>query len=268
MSATEVGTAPQGGARGTWVRYGLPAAQALRDEIARAKGAEPLAPVTVVVPSNQVGVSAAASSPGETSGRCAAPVRGSSGSRSSRRTGSPSCSALRPRPQGRRLVSTPVLAAAVRGVLATAPGSFGPVADHAATETALVDAYRELRDLDDASLDLLAASSVRRRGRPRVPRRPAALEADWYDEDDLMASAAAAVASGTAPAEVGTVVVHLPQRLTRHAGALLAAVAAGSGLVVIAGSTGEPKAGAEVAQSVRRLDPALADRMGPPPKPT
>src|SRR3954447_8944335 len=41
-----------------WVRYGREAAQALRASIAAAKAGEPLAPVTVVVPSNHVGVAA------------------------------------------------------------------------------------------------------------------------------------------------------------------------------------------------------------------
>ena len=36
--------------------YGPDAARALRDAVAAAKGGEPLAPVTVVVPSNHVGV--------------------------------------------------------------------------------------------------------------------------------------------------------------------------------------------------------------------
>ena len=39
--------------------------------------------------------------------------------------------------QGRRPVSTPVLSAAIRGVLTTEPGVFGPVADHPATEAAV-----------------------------------------------------------------------------------------------------------------------------------
>ncbi|HEY2215615.1 MAG TPA: hypothetical protein VGH31_11200, partial [Acidimicrobiales bacterium] len=39
-----------------WVRYGRPAAEALHSTISVAKGDEPLAPVSVVVPSNYVGV--------------------------------------------------------------------------------------------------------------------------------------------------------------------------------------------------------------------
>jgi len=39
-----------------WMRYGRPAAEELRASISLAKGDEPLAPVTIVVPSNYVGV--------------------------------------------------------------------------------------------------------------------------------------------------------------------------------------------------------------------
>ena len=39
-----------------WTSYGQAAARALHDEVAAAKAGEPLAPVTVVVPSNHVGV--------------------------------------------------------------------------------------------------------------------------------------------------------------------------------------------------------------------
>src|SRR3954447_23489550 len=46
------------GVRVQWVQYGKPAAEALRAAIVDAKAGEPLAPVTVVVPSNHVGVAA------------------------------------------------------------------------------------------------------------------------------------------------------------------------------------------------------------------
>ena len=38
--------------------YGRPALEALRDAVAKAKAGDPLAPVTVVVPANHVGVTA------------------------------------------------------------------------------------------------------------------------------------------------------------------------------------------------------------------
>lgn len=239
---------------GGWVRYGAEANAALRAAIAAAKAREALTPVTVVVPSNQVGVAArrhlGGRSLGPTSGRGpgligvsfltpyrlaellgAAPLAGG----------------------GRRPVSTPVLAAAVRRVLATEPGAFASVAEHPATEVALVTAYRELRDLTPAALDRLAGQGDRTRELVRVVRAArSALEPAWYDEEDLMASASAVARAGV-PDDVGTVIVHLPQRLTRHGAELLVAVGSAGGLHVIAGATGVPKADAEVARSVRRL---------------
>ena len=63
-------------ARFTFTSYGAEATAALGDAIATAKGADPLAPVTVVVPSNLVGVAARRSlatrhSAGETPGLAA-----------------------------------------------------------------------------------------------------------------------------------------------------------------------------------------------------
>ena len=99
---------------------------------------------------------------------------------------------------GRRPVSTPVLGAAVRGVLAREPGMFAAVAEHPATEQALVDAYRELSQCDDSALDRLARASRRVAEVVRVYRAArAALAGEWYDERDLMDTAAAAV--GEAP---------------------------------------------------------------------
>ena len=74
---------------------------------------------------------------------------------------------------GRRPVSTPVVAAAVRGALAEAPGLFAPVAEHPATEEALAAVHRELSDLDDAALDVLARQSARARDVVRIAPRGA-----------------------------------------------------------------------------------------------
>jgi RecB family exonuclease len=240
---------------GQWVRYGRDAAVALRAEISRIKGAEPLAPVTVVVPSNQVGVSTRRLLASGEVGAVSGAGRGLIGVtfvtpyRLAELIGAPSLAE-----QDRRPVSVPVLGAAVRQALAAEPGAFGPVAAHAATEAALVAAHRELRDLDPVALSALAASSSRAGEVVRVHRAARErLAADWYDEEDLMAAAATAVLAGRAPADIGAIVAHLPQRLTRHAAELLGALGDVAGLCVLAGSTGDPKADAEVIRSANRL---------------
>src|SRR3954470_20891328 len=105
---------------GSWVQYGSDAAAALRAEISRIKGEEPLAPVTVVVPSNQVGVSTrrllASGAVGPVCG--AGPgligVTFLTPYRLAELLGASALAA-----QGRRPVSVPILGAAVRQALAS-----------------------------------------------------------------------------------------------------------------------------------------------------
>ena len=92
-------------------------------EIAAVKGDDPLAPVTVVVPSNHVGVATRRLlASGALGPVVRARRRAGRGHRSSRRTGWPSCSARRLAGAGRRPVSTPVIAAALRAALADDAG--------------------------------------------------------------------------------------------------------------------------------------------------
>jgi RecB family exonuclease len=252
-----------------WVRYGTAAGEALRARIAAAKVDDPLSPVTVVVPSNHVGV---ATRRLLASGRL--------GPNSSRGTGLVGVSFLTPyrlaelfgapplAAAGRRPVSTPVIAAALRAELAHDAGVFGRVAAHPATESALVNAYRELRDLTDGALDALAGSGARAHDVVRLHRAARArLEPSWYDEQDLMSSAAAVVADappGTT-SDLGHVVVYLPQRLSGHAIRLLSATARATEVSALAGATGDAGADAEVATSVRQLVPgAPAPPTGAP----
>ncbi len=155
----------------------------------------------------------------------------------------------------RRPVSTPVLAAAVRAVLADAPGRFRPVAEHPATEAALVAAHRELSTLDDAALDALVRTGPRAADVVRISRRVRASLADeWYDERDLMDAAATEVAAGVPLlADLGAIVVHLPQELSIPAAALLRAVATRAPVTIVTGATGDARADASVP---RRAGPA------------
>jgi hypothetical protein len=239
-----------------WVAYGRPAAQVLRREIADAKGGDPLAPVSVIVPSNHVGVASrrllasGALGPVCDQGAGIAAVTFLTVYRLGELLGASKLAA-----EQRRPVSTPVIAAAFRTALADRPGVFGPVASHPSTEMALVAAYRELRDLTPGALDRLAGESYRARDVVRLHhavRR--ALEPSWYDEEDLLDAAARVLADGhPLEAELGRVVVYLPERLSLHGAALLRAVAERGQVVVVAGTTGDPRADAETRRSVERL---------------
>lgn len=250
-----------------WTAYGRPAAEALRDAVGRAKGGDPLAPVTVVVPSNHVGVASrrllASGLVGpvtEGAGIGLAAVTFLTPYRLGELLGASALAA-----QGRRPVSTPVLAAAVRAELSAAHGLFAPVADHPATEAALVATYRELRDASPPATEALAATSPRAAEVVRLHRAVRArLERAWYDEEDLLTTAATQ-APAAAP-DLGAVVVHLPERLTRHAATLLRALAEHLPVTVVAATTGLPAADAEVARSLERLglDPTAPTGVGAP----
>lgn len=247
--------------------YGRAASEALLGEIARAKQVSPLAPVTVIVPGNSVGVAVrrllASGELGAVStvGTGLIGVNFLTASRLAELLAAPRLAA-----SGRRPVSAPVVAAAVRRVLAVdGAGMFAPVATHPATEEALVAASWELSDLDDASLDVLAAQSERAREVVRIHRQVKRhLEVAWYDEHDLMRAAHDVVGEGSPlVAELGTVVYHLPQRTSSPVARLLRAIAARNELVTITALTGVAKADAEVTASVTRLGGAIdADSSG------
>lgn len=239
--------------------YGREAALALRAAVAEAKGGDPLAPVTVVVPSNHVGVatrrllSSGALGPVASAGVGIAAVTLLTPYRLAELLGASRLAA-----EGKRPLSTPVLAAGMRASLAHDPGLFRPVAEHPATESALVSSYRELRDLSAAALDAVAATSARAAEVVRLHRATRArLEPRWSDEQDLL-RAAVAVVQERGAAELGPVIVHLPERLSQHAAELLRAVAERSPTTVIGATTGIPEADAEVERSLERLGAAPA----------
>ncbi|HEY6415409.1 MAG TPA: hypothetical protein VIX41_04200, partial [Acidimicrobiales bacterium] len=189
--------------------YGRPALQALRRAITGAKQGDPLAPVTVIVPANHVGVTArralASGSLGPVSdgGAGVAAVTFLTVYRLAELLGAPRLAAQRRRP-----VSTPVLAAALRRVLRRDPGLFAPVAEHPATEAALVAAFGELSDVSAGGLDGLARAGRRAGDVVRLSRQAREiLRTGWYDEADLTEAAIDGV--GAEPARVGRELGHV-----------------------------------------------------------
>ena len=243
--------------------YGRPASECLHGTVARAKAGDPLAPVTVVVPTNSVGVAARR--------RLASGALGALTERGAGVVGvtfltvfrlAELLGASRLAAAGRRPVSTPVVAAAVRAALAADAGVFSGVAAHPATEEALVAVSRELADLDEAQLDRLAGRGARAATVVRVHRAVRArLAADWYDEADLMQSAVDALAAGSPLVDdLGRVVCFMPQRLSVPATRLLHALGAVGDLTVIVALTGVPAADAAVVAGAERLDPGFGAR--------
>ena len=92
----------------------------------------------------------------------------------------------------------------------------------------------------------------------------ARLEPDWYDEEDLMGAATNALAARRMD-DLGTSIVYLPQRLSRHTSILLGTMAEENDLLVLAGATGDGRADAEVVSSLERLGiEAGAEAAGAP----
>lgn len=249
--------------------YGAPALEALCEEVgeARTEGGHFLAPVTVVVGEHRLAIVT----------RRALAARGLIGV---------DCTSLRElaerlagealAAQGRRPASAPVLAGAVRQVLQTpAAGMFGEVRDHLATERALVETHRTLRDLAERELETLARSSPRAADVVAVSRqvRRRLAAGGFHDEHDLLTEATQLVGGGQldALAGLGRMVLFLPQRLGSPALDLLAALASAvDGFTVLAGCCGDEEADAPVAAVVRRLAGAESWRpvAGPAPAPT
>lgn len=236
------------GPRVDWVRYGAEGAEALRIAISTAKEGDPLRPVTVVVPSNHVGVAtrrllaSGILGPICGSGVGMAGVTFATVYRLAELSGAPVLAAT-----GRRPVSTPVLAAAMRGALAIDPGIFAPVATHPATEQALVSAYRELRDLSEGALDAVGRTGQRAATVVALHRSVrAVLRERWYDEQDLMAAAREV----PRPPEMGSLIVYLPQVVSLPASRFLRSF---GDLTVVGATTGDARSDGDVLRGIGRL---------------
>lgn len=224
------------------VAYGRPATEAVAAAIRAAQQRHPLDPVTVVVSSNAAGLSVRRLIGGGTVGpgglanvsfvtpfRLAELLAGASV------PGYP--------------LTNAVLAAAARQVLRDEPGPFAGVAEHHASEAALVGLYAELSHLRPATLDALAASGGRTAALVQLFVAVRRRLAGFHDEDDLARAAHERLVAGAdAVALLGTFLWFLPGRLTPALSDLLGAALHTVGGTVIVGRTGD--AGAD--DSVRR----------------
>ena len=234
-----------------WTPYGPSATERLGEQIAAFKQGDPLSPVTVVVPSNiaKLGTRRAlgAKVPGIAAVEFLKPFD------------------LAERLAGRQMameherkpLSGPVLSATVRSVLNTDPGLFQASARHPATEQALVRSYRDLRELSDEQLDTLASQSRRAGDVVRICRQVGeVLKPKWYDGHDLNELAINALKLDSVSDILhgfGPVIIHLPQRVTRSQGSLVAALSEAAPVAVIGGLTGGEKADGAVIESISRM---------------
>jgi ATP-dependent helicase/nuclease subunit B len=134
------------------VGLGRPASEALARVIGEARVDDPLRPVTVIVPSNFVGLSVRR-------------LLGSGTLAAGERSGLANVSFVTPFQLAEQVASdllldtrpitNPVLGAAVRRALADDPGPYAPVAHHEATEAALAGLFAELSNVDEAGLEAI-----------------------------------------------------------------------------------------------------------------
>ena len=170
------------------------AIEALATEVRGAKQGSPLAPVTVIVPTNAVGVTARRRLGAD--GGVAAIELVTPGRLAERIAGADLAAA------GRRPVSTPLIDLTVREVLRHAPGHYESVAEHPSTVTSLRDLHRELRMAGPLGAAALRGASSRGREAARVSSMVAErLAEQWYDEADLITAAIDRLRGGVRPFE-------------------------------------------------------------------
>lgn len=223
---------------------------ALTEVIARAKRDDPMAAVTVLVPTNIAAIVArrhlARGLTSDANGIAA--VWFSTPPRLAEQIAAPTLHA-----SGRRPAAPAILAALTSEIVESQPGAFGEVATHPATIQALVRAHRELGDLDHAALAAVAAVSALSADVVRVHRALRdRLVSEWYESTDLLRTATELVTSGQASTtHFGAIVDYLPGDRDRLEDAFIDALTAAQPLQTIPAPT-----------TFSALDaPAYADRI-------
>lgn len=234
--------------------FGRPALEALAAVVAGAQGDDPLAPVTVVVPSAPAAVSV----------RRALGRRSPTGVANVRTLALPQLAELLATPSassdGRRPLSATWSAALVRAGLADARPPLSGVPASAAVEEALTLTFARLREASDAELRSLERRSDR--AAAVIDRYRAHRDAlsGYLDRHDLLLLAASSVRDDpAASADLGTVVLHLPRRLGRADLGLVAALADRTEVVAVLGVTGDEDADGPL----HRLREQLTEVFGP-----
>ena len=242
------------------VQHGPAARQALWEVVDAVKHGDPLAPVTVAVPSPHAGLAlrrgfAGGGRAGFAGGGRAgfANVRFMALARIAELLGAPALAA-----SGRRPLTGPLRSHAVRTALGSVPGPLSRVRHHPATARAVERSVLDLRRAGPEARARVAGRSGRAAAMVALADRYAELTAPYFDDDDLLAAAAAAVDSGIAAlADVGTVAVHLPLDLSPAEQRLVGALARAGRAAAIIGITGDPRADRAAHDMAARLEPYL-----------
>jgi hypothetical protein len=243
-----------------YVEHGPPAREALREAVREVQSADPLAPVTVAVPSTYAGLSlrrALARPPGLVN------VRFLVLARLAELVGAPRLAERRRRP-----LTGALRAEVVRAVLADAGPPLAEVAGHPATERALDASFLELRRAGEGAIDALAGAGEPAASVAGLYRAFRARTTGFYDEEDLAFAAAAAADDGSsALRETGHVILFLPTRLSPGEIELALALGRAGRLRVLLGVTGDAAADTPARELAARLAGARAPEPRAPAAP-
>ena len=237
------------GIRSEWVRVGAVATQRLAAVVAEAQGGDPLAAVSVIVPTNPVGVTARRALGSRSGG--VANVAFTTLDQLAHEVAAAGLEA-----HGRHQLTDQIRAAAVRISLRRDPRCFAAVAEHPSTDRAVADALAQIRRAGPEARAALGSSS--RRVVADVLRIGSDVEellAGYYDEVDL-----ATVASSLIDPP-GPVILHLPGWLTPAQRSLVVDMARRTDVVVLAGSVGDSAVDSQVAE----MCAGLGAPLGPAP---
>jgi len=237
------------------VPFELARAELLAALVGSAKGADPLAPVTVVVPSNFAGLQLRRSLAAEGDGLVN--VRFLVLPRLAELLGAPLLTA-----EGRRPLTPWLQYAAIRSALASHDGALAAVADHPSTPKALATTFRDLRQAPGGVVEELLRRGGGAREIAAVYRRFRELTLAMYDAEDLADAAARAVATENgALRDIGKVIVFLPRTLSPAAVELVEALRAKGRASLVLGATGEEAVDRPTGDLLVRLGRAEMQRL-------
>lgn len=233
------------------VAHGADALDALADFVATAKAGNSLAPVAIVVRDNIAAITVRrALARGVGGRRGVAAINVTTLRRLAEQLIAGAGETLPP-------VSSAVLTAMWRRALGAEPGDFESVVEHPATVRAVVRAHRELRELQPTELDAIASSSPLAADMVRLHRTVATRALDERrDEAAVLLDAATCVRAAGIPAELGAILLHLPDEQPPSSLAFLRTLDAASDLTVLLGATG-------IGDVDRRLNETFADESTP-----
>ncbi|MGH7862397.1 MAG: hypothetical protein ACREOS_09185, partial [Candidatus Dormibacteraceae bacterium] len=230
------------------------------------KGGHALAPVSVVVASNHVGLAVRR----RLAGRGYANVRFGVLRRLAEPLGAPALAAA-----GKSALTRPSEAAAIREAVRHQGQGFGAVGQHGALIRTLTRLFRELRaaEFDAAQLEDLAGWGVMAQAAVSVFKeyRRRVSVAGLYDDHDLFAAATAALTVSPPPrlgSDMGPVVLYLPVAQTEAQARLLRALSSHTRVWLALADLGDSQADRPAAAVARALDLDWEGHPAPRPPPS